>query len=901
MQSFFRKTWPALLLGALAVLFLGDVWFAGRMLLARDFTNGAANTNLVVGKALAGGSFLTWDSTSQCGIPFAASPFSCAFYPINWLYAICPFLLAIRLSWTLHLILAAVSCYGLARHWRLGIAPALLAAISFTFCTYCTAWLEFASGFYCMAWGVLTMLLVSVIIERTAEGLAENPESAGLRKLWRIFLRNAALIAALAVVLVLQVMISGETFYYMGMLVGAYGLARMAWHRSWKVCGLSLSWIGLAGGFALAMAMPMLLLTFEMMGFSVRSGEVEAGLNMTSAHPLHWLTLLLPYLFGRPGYPDAFWAPSIYEFANGTCYVGILPLIAIFFCWLRPKNPALDPNARQRRFLVLFFSATTLVGLLLAAGKYTPLYSYLHHWLPGLGHFRFPTKLYLYVVFSLSMLGALGLDSLLVARAKNDSKALEKLWWAAAGVFGVLLLGYILSLLSDDFLPWLMAKPTPPSPAQMEAAMSDYTSAVLFSIIGLALFGWLAFRRGPARWAQAGIVALAFINLCVISRQAQPTGPESVYQKRPEALLKRMGDNPMHRYFSTYWNANQYFYGETDLKKWAWAVDAGITNHPQLEGLSSLTPNGLPLSRYNRFFGAVMSSPAGAKMADMMSLRYIIGGAPFEQILWGNAPREVRIVERPSALPRAFVVGQWRAVSGEEAVLQTIAGDTFDPRKEAIVEPLEGETIPPSPASAVSSEQAGEVQAFADHSNSVTMDVTAKTQALLVLGDTWYPGWTVKVDGVRHPIFQANYLFRGVFLEPGAHRVEFAFRPTRLTLGLQIWAVAATLCGGLVLLSFIAGRKTLPANPQANDSGKRGGRLKTRSWSEVERLLLSGTAEEVLKLRGPRGEHLVVAFTGGAERSLSIKTKNGLIHLNLDGLSQEPAWVSVLGSGFETV
>ena len=779
------------------------------MLLVRDFTNLISSQNLWIGKTILRGCFPLWDSSSQCGIPFAASPFSCLFYPPHWFYAVFSKITATRLNWTLHLMLAAVACYGLARHWRLGIAPSLFAAISFTFCSFCTAWLEFWTGIFCMAWGVLAMLLVSQIIDRTAEDVLCHAESGSSLNLRSIFLRNAALIASLAAVLALQVLASGEIFYYVSLMVAAYGVARWAWHRSWKACGVSLLWILLAGGLALALAMPQLLLTFEMMGFSVRSGEVDPGLHMTSEHPRHWLAMLLPYLYGRPGYPNAYWAPTIYEFVNGTCYVGILPLIGAFFCWLRPKKGTEESaEAGQRRFLVWFFTAVLIGGLILAAGKNTPVYSFLHHWLPGLGHFRFPTKLHFYVVFALPILGALGFQALLDSNSKGGMRNRVRLWWIAAGCFGVLLLGYLLALENGDFLRWLMAFPGKPSIEQVNAVFWDYTWAVLFTLLGLALFGMLAFRYGRVKWVQAGIVAVAFINLLAISRQAQPTGPESVYNKRPELLLKRVGQDPMYRYLSIYWNANQYFYGDNRPEIWEWAVDAAVTSHLQMEGAGSLAPNGLPLSRYNQFFGALTSipGPVGEKLADMLSLRYIIGGAPFDQILWGNAPRNVLVSERPNSLPRAFVVSRWQSVAGDQQVLKTIATEAFDPHKEAIVEPLAGAPIPDAIPPGTSMAPAGDVRSFVDHGNSVTMEVTAKSRALLVLGDTFYLGWSATVDGVKSPIFQTNYLFRGVFLEPGTHRVEFTFWPTHLTAGLCCFALAAAGCIALVVASRFSSR-----------------------------------------------------------------------------------------------
>jgi len=160
------------------------------------------------------------------------------------------------------------------------------------------------------------------------------------------------------------------------------------------------------------------------------------------------------------------------------------------------------------------------------------------------------------------------------------------------------------------------------------------------------------------------------------------------------------------------------------------------------------------------------------------------------------------LVERSSCLPRAHLVGQWKRVTGDEQVIKTMLGTAFDPRWEAVVEPLDGGVVPDSPEADALTLKSGEVREFADHGEKVTMQTESATRALLVLSDTFYPGWTVTVDGVQRPIFRTNYMFRGVVLEPGTHRVEFSYWPTHLSLGIGICAVALAACGGLAWVAI---------------------------------------------------------------------------------------------------
>jgi uncharacterized membrane protein YfhO len=54
---------------------------------------------------------------------------------------------------------------------------------------------------------------------------------------------------------------------------------------------------------------------------------------------------------------------------------------------------------------------------------------------------------------------------------------------------------------------------------------------------------------------------------------------------------------------------------------------------------------------------------------------------------------------------------------------------------------------------------------------------------MLILSDTWYPGWSAKTGGKRLPIYEAYSALRGVVLEKGEHYLEFRYRPASALLG----------------------------------------------------------------------------------------------------------------------
>ena len=59
-----------------------------------------------------------------------------------------------------------------------------------------------------------------------------------------------------------------------------------------------------------------------------------------------------------------------------------------------------------------------------------------------------------------------------------------------------------------------------------------------------------------------------------------------------------------------------------------------------------------------------------------------------------------------------------------------------------------------------------------------------------MLGDAWFPGWEVRVDGAEADGLRANVAFRAVAVPPGEHEVEWRYRPRSLRRGLALAALA---------------------------------------------------------------------------------------------------------------
>lgn len=79
--------------------------------------------------------------------------------------------------------------------------------------------------------------------------------------------------------------------------------------------------------------------------------------------------------------------------------------------------------------------------------------------------------------------------------------------------------------------------------------------------------------------------------------------------------------------------------------------------------------------------------------------------------------------------------------------------------------------------------------------NSLAMECNASQPSLMVLADGYARGWTATVDGAAATIHRADVVLRGVYLEPGRHRIEMRYRTPGLTAGLL-----AALLGVLITI-----------------------------------------------------------------------------------------------------
>ena len=163
---------------------------------------------------------------------------------------------------------------------------------------------------------------------------------------------------------------------------------------------------------------------------------------------------------------------------------------------------------------------------------------------------------------------------------------------------------------------------------------------------------------------------------------------------------------------------------------------------------------------------------------------------------------DVRIYEVPDPLPRAFVADGVVELDSDAAVLEALADADLDTLRSTAFVRATAETGGLPSAGGPSGERADPGTAtITEYAPDRVRLETAGDGGVLVLTDTYAPGWEAEVDGIATPIHRVDGAFRGVAVEPGAHEVVFRYAPTftYAGFGLALLALVGTVAAAVIL------------------------------------------------------------------------------------------------------
>lgn len=696
----------------------------------------------VTRQALDAGEWPLWNPLELGGMPLLANCQSAVFYPPRLLHAFLDIYLATSWYIVLKLWLCGMTAFFCALGLRLSMPTARFFSVAWMMASYNLVWCN---------WSLPDVSVWLPVL------------FAGTEFVLRGEYRRGVITTALGGTLIL---LAGhpETAFAMSLGLGFYFVFRLVLERRrgaqfWRPVLASL------GGWAIALLVcaaqlaPFIEYLTHSSTFFERRGEDYTPWLPPGALATFWV----PRFFGT--YADYnYWGS---DRLTSNPYMMIYPGMAVWIglTLLLAKGDRAVPRHRVTALLLA-------TGLCLLFAFQFPGFEFINR-LPVFSsmvvfyHSAFP-------VFALPLLGALGVEHWF-----GQSRRLREVLW----VLPLVLVSALVLTFLTRFSAGLMHVRGVTDYVHHEIAMM-----ALFTMLGLLPFAIHGLWRRPVALVAAATLVLG-VDLLVANRGMNPT---------------------MER---------RYIFGDTKLTTHLQNLEKPVRIGAGEGGIASglLAPYGIEeMLGYDGLYPArIIQFQKGLArdlwnaMEPALSIQYYLHDPRYEPEFplmehpeWFEKVAELdglEIYRNKRAFPRAFLVPQVQVEPDFERRLDIMRQAAFDPASTALVEaplgdgPIDGVGDP------------GRARVTKRTSTHVEIDVDAHFRSVLVLGDSYFPGWRVTVNGEPSTLFPVYHALRGVVVPAGKAKVVYSYFPNSLRLGLGISLTACIAGIGWCLISLRRG------------------------------------------------------------------------------------------------
>ncbi|NTU67730.1 MAG: YfhO family protein [Chlorobiaceae bacterium] len=784
-----KAAWPYLAATILLML-LGALLYGKALLLLVVPGSPDSITPMALSRALDAlrartGAYPLWAPWSFSGMPTVeAFSYLSGLYLPNLLFDLLR-LDGVHTQW-LHLVFAGMGGYALGKRLGLQDAPAFLAGSAFMLNPFMTAMFAFGHGSQLMTVAWMPWALWAAL------GLAGRGKvsDAGI----------------LALVLGLQLQRAHvQIAYYTWMLVVPFLAVMLA---SGARAGRNPTRAGLLAVAALALglgvAMQIYLPALDYLPASARAAGSEAGeayrySTMWSMHPAELLTWILPGSFGFGG--ATYW--GFMPFTDFPNYAGIVVLLFA----------VAGIVAGRRKPQVLFFAGAAIIFLLISFGSwFSPVYDLFYHFAPLFKSFRVPSMALVAVSLCLAVLSGYGLQAF-VDKPPAETAPVLRAAAVAVGILAVLFLsleGTLEQLLRSRF-PLVQVESPEIASMVDNLRWSLWRGSLFMLAMGIAATAglvWLAARKiVTSGQAALLLVLLSAGDLLLVDRQILFPDDRSL---RPSPLVARpvveraLGGDEVTGFLSKQAGVFRIYpvgplFSENKF---------GIAGIESVGGYHAAK-----LGAYQELLSR-SSNLANIGVLRMLNVRYVISPAPLDYpelspamagtLRTSSGDLPVAVYELSGTMPRAWFASSVTSVADDAAAIDAVMSGGGAP-SEAWATGL--------PWQGTRRYASGTLLSIARAPESISMKVSAESDAFLVLSEVSYPKrWKLTIDGREANAVKVDGVIRGVELKAGKHDVRFTYDRSCFETGraLSMAAIAASflMVAGGAVSARLAGRGT---------------------------------------------------------------------------------------------
>lgn len=732
-----------------------------------------------------------WYPFDGLGQPFIGMGISAVFHPSTLLYAVLP--LGTALKWNLLLAYAAalLGTWVLARRWGATGAAPLMASVGYAFNGYAISMsnnLLYVVGLATLPW---VLWAADLFAERGSVGA---------------LMGTALLAASILCVGDLQVFVCALLCVCVIILIRSQARITARLLRAGSAVALTF----MLGAVQLFPALAI--------RHSAKGGEnLLQHAVIWSGHPTRLLEIALGPLYLDPLHEKVGSSLGLLldptmgtEWADSVHVGAVIILFALLgaIAWRRKRSVQISVGG-------------ILLVLVLWLGRHAKLYALFYDLVPGWKTFRYPEKLTPLLVLGLCLFAALGLQT--VESGLHQRRRAVKA--AGAGTLALLLLAGLewkWKLGSEHGI----AKLWP----QLDAAGRGLfghnlllallqSAAALFAVL-LAL---TVVRRPLLRGTL--LVGSVGLNLFVANEAVVWVAPPRFLVEKAEFLEKMQeleGREPTgaYRYSSEVGGASRFEREDDDSGPFmAWVLASALRpDFPALWGFES-ADGYLPAVnrrlRWANFHSLLDAGYYNTHYVALNAVQFKQARIPPKSVAAQLEGMGLYLIKLPTALPRVYVADP-RCVPTLTESQPRIHDKALKWGREAVVECGAGSVDVPAPDTGA----AGTAALVHYEPEFVEAEVKANRDALLVLNDAYYAGWSATLDGAPTPILPTNVIVRGVRVPAGHHLVRFRYQTPGLLAGVSVTGTGLAVA---LLLWFVErsrarvrhGARSIPASPGA--------------------------------------------------------------------------------------
>jgi len=508
--------------------------------------------------------------------------------------------------------------------------------------------------------------------------------------------------------------------------------------------------------------------------------------------------LLLPNFFGN--FAD-YWGIEINYYQETSVYIGILPLILIFFAIFVKRSE------KEERELIWFFTGLAILSLLLAFGGNTRIYLWVWKYVPGVNLFRAPARFIFLFTFSTAILAGFGFSFLKGKLTLHERKKV----WTLIKILTLLIVlviceiflfgeGIVQGHLNRHDLRFLVSIITDPASIQSRSfpIILDWLILTALSLGSVALLALRIKTLNSYKFKYFNkcfnilkknfnvivilfvLANLWFFHIGFISTK----NPNELYPE-PEHIVFLKNNSEGYRVYDVH-----------DLKKHFpqyYLRDGGIPDNTHIiYGIYKVSSyNPIELSSYKEVLSCIhpLSDNTHHPILNLLNVKYILTSTPLNnsgfELVFNNetvlfqTKYDTYIYENKQVLPKAFVIHKVKLILSKEKVLRELKSESFNPIDAVILEQQPTSEILGNER--IEGFETAEIKNYSP--NEIIVEANITQPGFLVLSENYYPGWKVYVDGARQEIYKAYYTLRAVYLDAGSHNVRFTYDPASLRIG----------------------------------------------------------------------------------------------------------------------